>query len=79
MKNSLKQIFRTPLKTGLFCMIFIFGTMLFTVGLEISEKINTADETFVTIGTVRQKEQSTIMKGQWLSGGRPFPIRILFC
>lgn len=72
MKNSLKQIFRTPLKTGLFCMIFIFGTMLFTVGLdlwlEISEKINTADETFVTIGTVRQKEQSTIMKGQWDAG-----------
>ncbi|MCI9440493.1 MAG: hypothetical protein HFH15_04530 [Ruminococcus sp.] len=53
-------------------MIFIFGTMLFTVGLnlwlEISEKIKMADETFVTIGTVRQKEQSTMMEGQWDAG-----------
>ena len=59
MKNSLKQIFRTPVKTGLFCLIFLFGTMLFTAGLnlwiEISEKIKAADETFVTIGTVEQK------------------------
>lgn len=72
MKNSLRQMFRTPVKTGLFCMIFIFGTMLFTVGLnlwlEISEKIKIADETFVTIGTVRQKEQSTTMDQWWDAG-----------
>lgn len=59
MKNSLKQIFRTPLKTGLFCIVFICGTILFTVGLnlwlEISDKIKTADEAFVTIGMVSQK------------------------
>ncbi len=69
MKNSLKQIFRTPVKTGLFCLIFLFGTMLFTAGLnlwiEISEKIKAADETFVTIGTVEQKEQSTVMERWW--------------
>lgn len=29
MKNSLRQVFRTPIKTGLFCVIFIFGTMLY--------------------------------------------------
>lgn len=72
MKNSLKQIFRTPLKTGLFCIIFIFGTILFSVGLnlwlEISEKIKTADEAFVTIGMVRQKEQSTMMTHWWDAG-----------
>lgn len=72
MKNSLRQVFRTPIKTGLFCVIFIFGTMLFTVGLNlwlgVSEKIKAADETFVTIGTVRQKEQSTAMEGQWDAG-----------
>ncbi len=54
------------------CVIFIFGTMLFTVGLNlwlgISEKIQMADKTFVTIGTVRQKEQSTTMEGQWDAG-----------
>lgn len=32
------------------------------------EKIKAADETFVTIGTVRQKEQSTTMEGQWDAG-----------
>lgn len=72
MKNSLKQIFRTPVKTGLFCVIFISSTMLFTVGLNlwlgISEKIQMADKTFVTIGTVRQKEQSTTMERQWDAG-----------
>lgn len=72
MKNSLKQIFRTPIKTGLFCIIFIFGTVLFTVGLnlwlELSEKIRIADETFVTIGMVRQKEQSTMMEEWWDAG-----------
>lgn len=72
MKNSLRQIFRTPLKTGLFCMIFIWGTMLFTVGLnlwsEISEKIEAADSVFVTIGSVSQKEQSTIMEERWDAG-----------
>lgn len=72
MKNSLKQIFRTPIKTGFFCIIFIFGTVLFTAGmnlwLEISEKIQIADETFVTIGMVRQKEQSTRMEGWWDAG-----------
>ena len=72
MKNSLKQIFRTPVKTGLFCLIFLFGTMLFTAGLnlwiEISEKIKAADETFVTIGTVEQKEQSTVMERWWDAG-----------
>ena len=72
MKNSLKQIFRTPVKTGLFCLIFLFGTMLFTAGLnlwiEISEKIKAADETFVTIGTVEQKEQSTVMEQWWDAG-----------
>ncbi len=72
MKNSLKQIFRTPLKTGLFCIVFICGTILFTVGLnlwlEISDKIKTADEAFVTIGMVSQKDQSTMMEGQWDAG-----------
>nr|WP_302140844.1 FtsX-like permease family protein [uncultured Schaedlerella sp.] len=72
MKNSLKQIFRTPVKTGLFCLIFLFGTMLLTAGLnlwiEISEKIKAADETFVTIGTVEQKEQSTVMEQWWDAG-----------
>lgn len=72
MKNSLKQIFRTPVKTGLFCIIFTFGTLIFSVGLnlwlEISEKIKTADETFVTIGTVEQKEQSTTIEQRWDAG-----------
>ena len=46
--------------------------MLFTAGLnlwiEISEKIKAADETFVTIGTVEQKEQSTVMEQWWDAG-----------
>ncbi len=72
MKNSLKQLFRTPVKTGLFCIIFLCGTILFTVGLnlwlEISEKIKAADETFVTIGMAEQKEQSTVMEQWWDAG-----------
>lgn len=76
MKNSMKQIFRMPLKAGLFCIIFIFGTMLFTVGLnlwlELSEKIKAADEVFSTVCMVRQKEQSTILEEQWDAGLKKF-------
>lgn len=72
MKNSLKQIFRMPLKTGIFCTIFIFGTMLFIVSfslwIDISEKVKIADDVFITIGTVRQKEQSTTMIQWWDAG-----------
>lgn len=79
MKNSLKQLFRTPVKTGLFCMIFLFGTVLFTVGLnlwlEISEKIKAADETFVTIGMAEQKEQSTVMEQWWDAGLKDYSYR----
>lgn len=72
MKNSLKQIFRTPLITGFFCIIFIFGIILFTIGLnlwsEIMERLKIADDVFVTIGTVRQKEQSTTIMQYWDAG-----------
>lgn len=69
MKNSIKQLLRTPLKTGLLFLLLSFSTVLFTIGInlwiQVTERLKAADESFVTIGTVTQKENSLSSTAQW--------------
>lgn len=69
MKNSIKQLLRTPLKTGLLFLLLLFSTVLFTIGtslwIQVTERLKAADEFFVTIGTVTQKENSLSSNAQW--------------
>ena len=58
MKNSLKQILRTPARTALFFLLMTAATLLlvFSVSLwgETDQRIDQVERTFTTIGTVEQ-------------------------
>ena len=72
MKNSVKQMLRTPWKTGLFCLMIILSVALVVVGLNLwrSAEMNLkqADAAFVTIGTVQQRKSSMRTEGRWDAG-----------
>ena len=56
MKNSLKQLLRTPMKTALFFFLMTAATALLVLGanlwLNTQAKIDAAEGLFVTLGTV---------------------------
>ena len=58
MKNSLKQMMRTPVRTILFLTLMVFAAFLMTLGAGIWLKGNRTleqyEDRFMTIGTVRQ-------------------------
>lgn len=58
MKNSLKQMIRTPVRTILFLILMIFASLLLTLGICIWSKAKQTmtqyEDLFMTIGTVRQ-------------------------
>lgn len=58
-KNSIKQILRTPIKTILFLLLMIFAAILSTLGINLwqmsSSNVKAFKEAFTTIGTVEQK------------------------
>ena len=63
MKNSLKFLVRTPLKTVLFFLLITAAlTVLFTgakIGSMTSAKIEAVESTFTTLGTVEQTNVNT--------------------
>ena len=58
MKNSLKQLFRTPAKSLLFFLLTVIATVLLTVGSVLysqsSQRIADVESSFTTLGMVRQ-------------------------
>ena len=66
MKNSLKQLLRTPMKALLFFLLLTAGTALLTVGVclfvQTSERIAKVENEFTTIATVEQKPVSTYVE-----------------
>lgn len=62
MKNSLKQMARTPIKTVLFFLLNLFAALLMTLGVCIWQKSSSMmdkyEDQFITIGTVRQRPES---------------------
>jgi len=72
MNNSIKQMLRTPLKTTLFFLLIILSAALCVVGLNLwlnaSSNLKKADEVFVTIGTVTQKENTMLTETTWDAG-----------
>ncbi|MGI6366190.1 MAG: FtsX-like permease family protein [Bacillota bacterium] len=57
--NSLKQVFRTPLRTGLFIILIAAITAILSVGINLHlsavQSIEMADEAFTTIGAISFK------------------------
>ncbi|MBD5507019.1 MAG: ABC transporter permease [Lachnospiraceae bacterium] len=62
MKNSLKQMARTPIKTALFFLLNVSAALLMTLGVCIWQKSSSMmdkyEDQFITIGTVRQRPES---------------------
>ena len=71
MKNSLKQLIRTPMKALLFFLLLTAGTALLTVGVclfvQTSERIAKVENEFTTIATVEQKPVSTYIEESYNS------------
>ena len=72
MKNNLKFLFRTPVRTILFCIIFICSSALFSAGIylwmQITDNIKRAESAFSTVGKVRQISDSTMLDARWDAG-----------
>ena len=66
MKNSIKQLLRTPMKALLFFLLLTAGTALLTVGVclfvQTSNRIAKVESEFTTIATVEQKPVSTYVE-----------------
>ena len=68
-RNSVKQMLRTPIKAILFLILMTASVILLTMGVNlffISERIQEQIEaTFITMGTVEQRAVSTAKERYW--------------
>lgn len=76
MKNSIRQLLRTPLKLLLFFLLTGASAVLLTLGLrlwqETGGQMRQAEETFTTIGMVRQKENLMEAVPSWDAGTKSY-------
>lgn len=60
MLNSIKQIYRTPVKLVLFIIAMIVSSMILVLGIVLllytNAELNALEESYTTIGTVEQKK-----------------------
>lgn len=69
MINSIKQILRTPFKLILFLVLCSISTALLVMGIylwsDTNQKLNAMEESFTTIATITQKEDSVETTSMW--------------
>lgn len=78
MKNSLKQMMRTPVRTSLFLILMFFASLLMTLGVCIWSKGNKTmtqyEDRFMTIGTVRQIPDSFEQELLWNAETKDYDV-----
>lgn len=78
MKNSLKQMMRTPLRTVLFFILMVFAALLMTLGVCIWSKstktMTQYENRFMTIGTVRQIPDSFEQELLWNAETKDYDV-----
>ncbi|MBD5508988.1 MAG: ABC transporter permease [Lachnospiraceae bacterium] len=78
MKNSLRQMARTPIKTTLFFLLNVLAALLMTLGVCIWQKSSSMmekyEDQFVTIGTVRQRPESFEQIRTWDAEEKSYSI-----
>ncbi len=78
MKNSLKQMIRTPVRTTFFLILLVFASLLMTLGSGIWTKgkqtMEQYEDRFITIGTVRQIPDSFEQTLQWNAETRDYDV-----
>ncbi len=79
MKNSLKQMMRTPVRTALFLVLMVVAALLLTLGTCIWLKGNRTmtqyEDRFMTIGTVRQIPDSFEQTLEWNAETKDYDVR----
>ena len=69
MRNSLKQMMRTPVRTVFFLGLMVFAALLMTLGASIwmkgTQTMAQYEDRFMTIGTVRQIPDSFEQQMIW--------------
>lgn len=78
MRNSLKQMMRTPVRTVLFLGLMVFAALLMTLGAGIwlkgTQTMAQYEDRFVTIGTVRQIPDSFTQKLTWNAETKDYDV-----
>lgn len=71
-RNSLRQMYRTPVRTGLFALLLLFAAMLASLGGNLwflsSSNLEQLEKNFITIGTVEQRKSSVEQVKEWDAG-----------
>lgn len=79
MKNSVKQMMRTPVRTILFLGLMVLAAFLMTLGAGIRQKGNRAleqyEDRFMTIGTVRQIPDSFEQAFIWNAETKDYEVK----
>lgn len=78
MKNSIRQMVRTPARTALFFLLLTLGALLLTLGAVLwirnERTASSYEEQFVTIGTVSQKANSFGQTLVWDAAKKDYTI-----
>lgn len=78
MKNSLKQMLRTPVRTALFLILMVFAALLMTLGVCIrlkgTQTMAQYEDRFMTIGTVRQIPDSFEQTLEWNAETKDYEV-----
>ncbi len=68
-RNSFRQLLRTPIKTSLFLLLILIAGMFLTLGISLwvinNRNIEFYKNSFITIGTVEQRETSIKQVESW--------------
>lgn len=79
MKNSLKQMMRTPVRTVLFLGLMVFAALLMTLGVGIwlkgTQTMAQYEDRFMTIGTVRQIPDSFEQALIWNAETKDYDVK----
>lgn len=79
MKNSIKQMMRTPVRTVLFLGLTVLAALLMTLGASIwlkgTQTLARYEDRFMTIGTVRQIPDSFEQKLIWNAETKDYDVR----
>ncbi|MDE5717757.1 MAG: hypothetical protein K2I53_09120, partial [Lachnospiraceae bacterium] len=79
MRNSVKQMMRTPVRTVLFLALMVFAALLMTLGgtirLKGSRTMAQYEDRFMTIGTVRQIPDSFEQTFLWNAETKDYEVK----
>lgn len=77
-RNSIRQLLRTPIKTSMFLLLILIAGMFLTLGISLwvinNRNIEFYENSFITIGTVEQRETSLEQVERWDASKKEYVI-----